>query len=328
MPQGYSPPAPTPFHTSAMQSMLHVLFLPAPFKSNANVREAEVIHPTAKLLVMASQVQESEMGVLLQTWSSFWQEKSENLLIISLHPSKEQPSNPFHSRRGTTTWKVIIAGSSTSNLALYYLNHFNIAVPKVLPKFDLRRVACVFNATHLARIGPLQRKQSTSTSLRQRRSVETVSLSFVSSLPWVSGTQKDTYGDDRAYGSNSLPSRPPRVRDRQRRERDRITYKRSTASSWCRCDGTRARQAYGHSKSYPKRSLRGAERINEVHSRLWVKHEQEGGKAWGVDIKAKQDGTLLATDFKILDPLPSKRWAIKLATRPKVPQQASNWDED
>lgn len=56
---------------------------------------------------------------------------------------------------------------------------------------------------------------------------------------------------------------------------------------------------------------------------------------------------MLATDFKILDPLAAKQWAIKLATEaavsvlsvdsiimskpaggPKVPQQASNWDED
>ncbi|KAG2049228.1 hypothetical protein BDR06DRAFT_984494 [Suillus hirtellus] len=57
-------------------------------------------------------------------------------------------------------------------------------------------------------------------------------------------------------------------------------------------------------------------------------HEQEGGEAWGVDIEVKftssaeRDGTLLA-----LDPLATKQWAIKPAG-PKVPQQASNWDED
>lgn len=49
--------------------------------------------------------------------------------------------------------KVIIAGSSVGELALHYLNRFNIAVLKVLSKFDLRRVARVVNATPLARIG-------------------------------------------------------------------------------------------------------------------------------------------------------------------------------
>jgi T-complex protein 1 subunit theta len=59
------------------------------------------------------------------------------------------------------------------------------------------------------------------------------------------------------------------------------------------------------------------------------------------------DGTLNATDAEILDSLAAKTWAIKLATQaaisvlsvdsiimskpaggPKIPQQASNWDED
>lgn len=63
--------------------------------------------------------------------------------------------------------------------------------------------------------------------------------------------------------------------------------------------------------------------------------------------QAERDGTLVATDYKILDSLAAKSWAIKLATEaavsvlsvdsiimskpaggPKVPQQAGNWDED
>ncbi|KAG1888161.1 hypothetical protein F4604DRAFT_1916078 [Suillus subluteus] len=65
------------------------------------------------------------------------------------------------------------------------------------------------------------------------------------------------------------------------------------------------------------------------------------------EVRAEQDGTLLATDSKILDPLAAKQWAITLTTEvavfipsvnsiivskptggPKVPQQASNWNED
>lgn len=63
--------------------------------------------------------------------------------------------------------------------------------------------------------------------------------------------------------------------------------------------------------------------------------------------QAETDGTLLATEHKILDSLAAKTWSIKLATEaavsvlsvdsiimskpaggPKVPQQAGNWDED
>ncbi|KAG0703343.1 hypothetical protein DFH29DRAFT_998635 [Suillus ampliporus] len=75
--------------------------------------------------------------------------------------------------------------------------------------------------------------------------------------------------------------------------------------------------------------------------------EAKGGEAWGVDVEGEEDGTLLAIDCKILCPLAEKQWAIKLATEaavsvlsvdniimstlaggPKVPRQASNWDED
>ena len=49
--------------------------------------------------------------------------------------------------------KVIIAGSSVGELALHYLNRMNIAVLKVLSKFDLRRLCRVVNATPLARVG-------------------------------------------------------------------------------------------------------------------------------------------------------------------------------
>ncbi|KAJ3495592.1 hypothetical protein NLJ89_g10601 [Agrocybe chaxingu] len=49
--------------------------------------------------------------------------------------------------------KVIIAGSSVGELALHYLNRFDIAVLKVLSKFELRRLCRVVNATPLARVG-------------------------------------------------------------------------------------------------------------------------------------------------------------------------------
>jgi chaperonin GroEL (HSP60 family) len=61
----------------------------------------------------------------------------------------------------------------------------------------------------------------------------------------------------------------------------------------------------------------------------------------------ESDGTLSAVEHAIWDPLGAKHWALKLATEaavavlsvdaiimsrpaggPKVPQQASNWDED
>lgn len=65
------------------------------------------------------------------------------------------------------------------------------------------------------------------------------------------------------------------------------------------------------------------------------------------DPQAESDGTLNAVDYKILDSLAAKSWAIRLATEaavsvlsvdsiimskpaggPKIPQQAGNWDDD
>jgi len=49
--------------------------------------------------------------------------------------------------------KVVVTGSSVGELALHYLNRFNIMVVKVLSKFDLRRLCKVLNASALARLG-------------------------------------------------------------------------------------------------------------------------------------------------------------------------------
>ena len=49
--------------------------------------------------------------------------------------------------------RVVIAGSTVGELALHYLNRFNILVIKVLSKFDLRRLCRVVGASPLARLG-------------------------------------------------------------------------------------------------------------------------------------------------------------------------------
>lgn len=47
----------------------------------------------------------------------------------------------------------MVTGSGLGELALHYLNRFNIMVVKVLSKFDLRRLCRVVGATPLARLG-------------------------------------------------------------------------------------------------------------------------------------------------------------------------------
>lgn len=49
--------------------------------------------------------------------------------------------------------RVVVAGSTVGDLAMHYLNRFNILVIKVLSKFELRRLCRVVGATPLARLG-------------------------------------------------------------------------------------------------------------------------------------------------------------------------------
>ncbi|EZF25972.1 T-complex protein 1, theta subunit [Trichophyton rubrum D6] len=49
--------------------------------------------------------------------------------------------------------RVVVAGSTIGELALHYLNRFNILVIKVMSKFELRRLCRVIGATPLARLG-------------------------------------------------------------------------------------------------------------------------------------------------------------------------------
>jgi len=54
------------------------------------IRELEVVHPAAKLLVMASQAQEQEMGDgtnLVLILAGELLKKAESLLVMGLHPS-------------------------------------------------------------------------------------------------------------------------------------------------------------------------------------------------------------------------------------------------
>ncbi|KAG2118227.1 chaperonin Cpn60/TCP-1 family [Suillus discolor] len=270
--------------------------------------------------------------------------------------------------------KVIIAGSSIGDLALHYLNRFNIAVLKVLSKFDLRRVARVVNATPLARVGAPTAEEAGYVDIFETTEIGGDRVTVLRQL---------AHGED-GYQGHTEKTRTATIvlrgatanhlDDLERAIDDGVNVIKSLIKDPRLVPGAGATElelgkrveAYGSGmrglaqhavkryatalevipRTLAENALGGAEG-NEVLSRLWAKHEQEGGEAWGVDIEAERDGTLLATDFKILDPLAAKQWAIKLATEaavsvlsvdsiimskpaggPKVPQQASNWDED
>ncbi|QRV84299.1 TCP-1/cpn60 chaperonin family (T-complex protein 1) [Ceratobasidium sp. AG-Ba] len=87
--------------------------------------------------------------------------------------------------------------------------------------------------------------------------------------------------------------------------------------------------------------------MTEVVSKLYEKHAESDGGAWGVDIESDKDGILDTSKDQIYDSLAAKSWAIRMATEaavevlrvdsiimskpaggPKVPKQSGNWDED
>ncbi|KAF8131995.1 chaperonin Cpn60/TCP-1 family [Boletus edulis] len=270
--------------------------------------------------------------------------------------------------------KVIIAGSSVGELALHYLNRFDIAVLKVLSKFDLRRVSRVVNATPLARIGAPTPEEAgyvdvfetteiggdRVTVLRQLRQDEPgfdvrTEKARTATIVLRGATANHLDDLERAIddGVNVIKAllKDPRLVPGAGATELELGKRVDAYGSGLKGLAQHAVKRYATAlevvpRTLAENALGGAEG-NEVLSRLWAKHEQKGGEAWGVDVEAERDGTLVATDYKILDSLAAKSWAIKLGTEaavsvlsvdsiimskpaggPKVPQQAGNWDED
>ncbi|CDO77603.1 hypothetical protein BN946_scf184936.g28 [Trametes cinnabarina] len=397
------------------------------------IREIEVVHPAAKLLVMASQAQEQEMGDSTNTVMILAGEmlkKAEQLLIMGLVPSEiikgyelasekalaeleslstsTLPSPPTKSALATALKpaiaskqygyedtlanlvaeaaltvmppnpknfnvdnifqeiadsgvKVVIAGSTVGELALHYLNRMNIAVLKVLSKFELRRLCRVVNATPLARLGAPTAEEAGFVDVFETTEIGgdrvTVLRQVVEGDPDFDPSTADARSEKTRTATIVLRGATQnRLDDLERAVDDGVNVIKALrqgppACPWGGRDGARARTARGGALEVVPRTLAenalGGGEGNEVVSRLWAKHEGPGGEAWGVDVEAETDGTLSATEHQILDSLAAKQWAIKLATEaatsvlsvdsiimsrpaggPKIPQQSGNWDED
>ncbi|KAF8883268.1 chaperonin Cpn60/TCP-1 family [Infundibulicybe gibba] len=220
---------------------------------------------------------------------------------------------------------VIIAGSSIGELALHYLNRFNIAVLKVLSKFELRRLCRVVGGDRVTVLRQLvhgdegfnPQSQGEKTRTATIRAIDD-GVNVIKSLmkdarlvPGAGATELELARRVEAYGSGLKGLSQHAVK------------RYATALEVI-------------PRTLAENALGGAEG-NEVLSRLWAKHEESGGEGWGVDVEVNG----------IYDSLAAKTWAIRLATEaavsvlsvdsiimskpaggPKVPQQAGNWDAD
>ncbi|KAK7054804.1 T-complex protein 1 subunit theta [Paramarasmius palmivorus] len=246
--------------------------------------------------------------------------------------------------------KVIIAGSSVGDLALHYLNRFNIAVLKVLSKFDLRRVARVVNATPLARIGAPTPEEAGYVDIFETTEVGGDRVTILRQLAPGEEGFDPTKGERTKTATIVLRGATAnRLDDLERAVDDGVNVIKGLLKDGRMVPGAGATELelgrrveiYGsglkglvqHAVKRYATALEVIPRVlaenalggregNEVVSKLWGKHEGEkgkgGGEVWGVDVEAETDGTLDANAHKIYDTLTVKSWAIRQATEAAV----------
>ncbi|KAG1852885.1 hypothetical protein DFJ58DRAFT_914320 [Suillus subalutaceus] len=162
------------------------------------------------------------------------------------------------------------------NLKVHYLNHFNITIFKVLSKFDLRRIARVANATPLACISAPTLEEAGYVDILEATEIGRDHVAVL--LPARTGAMAN------------------HLNDLERTIDDGVYVRRS-------CELGKRVEAYGSEmrklavkryatslevipQTLAENALGGAEG-NEVLSQLWAKHEQKGGKVWGVNVNVK-----------------------------------------
>ncbi|KAF1917224.1 chaperonin Cpn60/TCP-1 family [Ampelomyces quisqualis] len=231
--------------------------------------------------------------------------------------------------------RVVIAGSTIGELALHYLNRYNILVIKILSKFELRRLCRVVGATPLARLGAPMPDEMGTIDI-----VETLEIggdrvtvfrqeneqTRTATLVLRGATQNHLDDVERAIddGVNVVKAitRDPRLvpgagaTEMQLIERVKAIADRTSGLAQYSI------RKYAEAFEVIPRTLAESAGLDatEVLARLYVSHAAQKGRKddeWttGVDIENDDNtGTLDAKEEGILDLWVSKSWAIKLAT--------------
>lgn len=219
--------------------------------------------------------------------------------------------------------KIIIAGSSVGELAMHYLNRFNIAVLKVLSKFDLRRLCRVVNATPLARVGAPTPEEAGFVDVCETIEIGGDRVTVLRQLvPGENGFDPTAPGEktrtativlrgatsnhlddlERAIddGVNVIKSlmKDPRLVPGAGASEMELAKRVDEYGSGLRGLSQHAVKKFASAleivpRTLAENALGGAEG-NEVLSRLWAKHEQAGNEMWGVDVEV---GLLLLRQF-------------------------------
>jgi len=213
---------------------------------------------------------------------------------------------------------------------MHYLNRFNIAVLKVLSKFELRRLCRVVNATPLARVGAPTPEEAGFVDVFETIEIGGDRVTVLRQLlPGEPDFDPTSTGEKtrtativlRGATSNHLD-------DLERAIDDGVNVIKSLMKDARLVPGAGASEmelakrvdTYGSGlkglsqhavkkfssalevipRTLAENALGGAEG-NEVLSRLWAKHEQKGGESWGVDVEVSSSHLLVssATNFRI-----------------------------
>ncbi|KAI9364428.1 chaperonin Cpn60/TCP-1 family [Zopfochytrium polystomum] len=256
--------------------------------------------------------------------------------------------------------KVAVSGSGVGELALHFMNRYNIMVVKVLSKFDLRRLCRVINATPLTRLGAPMPEElgfcdivesveigSDRCIVFRQEQENTKTATIV-----IRGGTSNTIDDlERAIddGVNCIKAVVKDGRLLPGAGATEIELARQLAAFGERTPGINqyAIKKFAEAFEVIPRTLADNAGLDstEVISKLYAAH-QAGQTNVGVNIESDDNGVFDTKEHRIFDSLPVKQMAIKLATHaavtvlsvdhiimskpaggPKV-KENKNWDDD
>ncbi|KAJ3271254.1 T-complex protein 1 subunit theta [Terramyces sp. JEL0728] len=257
--------------------------------------------------------------------------------------------------------KVVVSGSGIGELALHFLNRYNMVVVKVLSKFDIRRLCRVTGATALTRFGvPMAEEMGFCDVVEAveigsdrctvfRQDSETTKTA---TIVLRGGTQNSIDDLERAVddGVNVIKAVSKDNRLLAGAGAFEIELARLLHSVAETTPGLNqyAIQKFAEALEVIPRTLAENAGLDstEVISKLYASHQQ-GEKEMGINIESEDNGILDTKEKHIFDIFSVKEFAIKQATNtaltilsvdqiimskaaggPKVPKQQGNWDED
>jgi len=259
--------------------------------------------------------------------------------------------------------KVIVAGSGVGELALHFLNRYNILVIKILSKFELRRLARVVGATPLTRLGPPLPEEMGLVDVVETievggdrvtvfRQEEEITRTATVVIRGATTTQMDDIERAIDDGVNVVKGIIKDQRMVPGAGATEIELAKKIAEYGEKTPGLaqHAIKRFADALEVVPRTLAENAGLDatEVLSRLYAAHSADDKGVMGVNIEAEksESGLIDAKKAGIVDLLVGTEWAIRYATQAAItilqvdaiimskaagiapPKQNPNWDED